>query len=84
MPEAIRQNKINKFSIISLILVASLFLFAGLLHTILGNAFIIIPIGTIIFSIISIVESNKNYSSAGILGIIVGVIYVGIFIYQHL
>ncbi|APM37958.1 hypothetical protein [Clostridium kluyveri] len=85
MPEAILNNKSNKSAIICLILSVLLFLFAGLLHTILGNVFIVIPILTIVFAVLSLVKSDRDgLSSVGILGIMIGAIYVGMFIYQHL
>ncbi|WP_368488844.1 hypothetical protein [Clostridium sp. BJN0013] len=83
MPEAIRQNKMNKFAIISLILATSLFAFAGLLHTVLGSIFIVIPINTIVFAVLSLVKPCKgDTGSAGVLGIIMGIIYIGFFMFM--
>ncbi len=85
MPEAVRQNKMNKFAVISLILAVLLFACAGLLQTILGKIFIVIPISTIVFAVLSLVKPYKwDSGSAGVLGIIVGAIYIGFFIYKHL
>lgn len=85
MPEVILNNKSNKFDVICLILSVLLFIFAGLLHIILGNVFIVMPITTIVFAVLSLVKSDKDgLGSVGILGIIIGAIYAGIFIYQHL
>lgn len=82
MIEAIRQNKVNKFAIISLILTTFLFVFAGLLHTILGNIFIVIPIITIVFAVLSLVKPCKgDTGAAGVLGIIMGIIYMVLFMF---
>jgi len=78
----IRQHN-NKFALAGLILGICSFLFGGVEHTILGSMVIMLPILTIVFSLLGFVNLKKEDSiTKGQISIrlIIGVIYTIIYL----
>jgi len=78
----IRHN--NKFALAGLILGICSFLFGGVERSILGSMVIMLPILTIVFSLLGFVNLKKEdiitKSEISIVGLIIGVIYTIIYL----